>query len=80
MHITYITTKHDRNGNPRGGWVVTERPGAREEYIFEGYEGNEPLYQFFGVRSWGEIPEHTYQAFDVTVECFKRSFRHLLSR
>lgn len=39
----YIDAGHNRNGNPRRGWIIADDDGSFAAFVDEGYEGSAAL-------------------------------------
>ena len=39
MFAIYISAGHDRNGNPKRGWIIASSDGSFIDFVDEGFEG-----------------------------------------
>ena len=57
LHIVFVSTTLDVNGNPRNGWLIND--GESVTFVKRCYEGNEPLYAHLNVRDrdkfWDQV-------------------------
>lgn len=65
----YVDAGHDKNGNPRRGWIITsETNGSFVDFVDEGYEGISALR-----RDYGHTP--ATRALPITPACY-RELKH----
>jgi hypothetical protein len=69
MLAIYIDAGNDRNGNPKRGWIITDRDGAFTGFVDEGYGGIGILHQLYG-----QIP--STQRIEVTKSVYNDAYHH----
>jgi len=66
----YINAGHNRNGNPRRGWIIADDDGSFIDFVDEGYQGTEALRQ----SGYGNVTPTT-TSIDVTPSVYRDAYR-----
>jgi hypothetical protein len=66
----YIDAGHDRNGNPKRGWIISDDEGSFIDFVDEGFQGNDALR----VSGYGSVPR-TSTAIEVKPSTYRDAYR-----
>lgn len=70
MLAIYIDAGHDRNGNAKRGWLITDQDGAFTDFIDEGSMGRAALAQ----SGYGNVP--STQRIEVAKSVYSDAYHH----
>ena len=70
MLAIYIDAGHDRNSNPKRGWIIADQDGAFTDFIDEGYEGKASLAR----GGYGNVP--STQRIEVAKSVYRDAYHH----